>query len=52
MITNEELWRITKPRPIEIQIKIRKWNWIEHTLRKEAGAMQETALDLNPQGHR
>jgi hypothetical protein len=25
-ITNEELWRITKQKPIEIQIKRRKWN--------------------------
>jgi len=36
-ITNEELRRITKQKPIEIQIKRRKWNWIGHTLRKEAG---------------
>jgi hypothetical protein len=27
-ITNEELWRITKQKPIEIQIKRRQWNWI------------------------
>ena len=34
-ITNEELWRTTKQKPIEIQIKRSKWNWIGHTLRKE-----------------
>ena len=51
-ITNEELWRITKQKPIEIQIKIRKWNWIGHTLRKEVGAIEKTALDCNPQGYR
>jgi hypothetical protein len=51
-ITNEELWRITKYKPTEIQIKRRKWNWIEHTLRKEAGAIEKTALDWNPQGYR
>ena len=51
-ITNEELWRITKQKPIEIQIKRRKWNSIGHTLRKEAGAMEKTALDWNPQGYR
>ena len=51
-ITNEELWRITKQKPIEIQIKRRKWNGIEHTLRKEAGAIEKTALDWNPQGYR
>ena len=51
-ITNKELWRITKQKPIEIQIKRRKWNWIGHTLRKEAGATEKTALDRNPQGYR
>jgi len=51
-ITNEELWRITKQKPIETQIKRRKWNWIAHTLPKEAGAIEKTALDWNPQGYR
>ena len=51
-ITNEELWRITKQKPIEIQIKRRKWNWKGHTLRKEVGAIDKTALDWNPQGYR
>jgi hypothetical protein len=49
-ITNKELWRITKQKPIEIQIKRRKWNRIGHTLHKEAGSVQKTALDWNPQG--
>jgi hypothetical protein len=31
---------------------VRKWNWIGHTLRKEAGAIEETVLDWNPQGCR
>jgi hypothetical protein len=44
-ITNEELWRITKQKPIEIQIKSRKWNLMGHILRKEAGAIQKPALD-------
>jgi len=48
-ITNEELWRITLQKSIENQIKRRKWNWIGHTLRKETGAIQKTALDWNPQ---
>jgi hypothetical protein len=51
-ITNEELRRITKQKSIEIQIKRRKWNWIGHTLRKEAGAIQKTVLDCNPRGYR
>jgi hypothetical protein len=49
-ITNEELWRITKQKPIEIQIKRRKRNRIGHTLRKEAREIEKTALDWNPQG--
>jgi len=44
-ITNEELWRITKQKPIEIRMKRRKWNRIGHTLRKEAGAIEKNALD-------
>jgi len=51
-IRNEELWRITKQKPIEIQIKRRKLNWIGHTLCIEARAMEKTALDWNPQGYR
>jgi len=51
-ITNEELWRIAHQTSIENQIKRRKWNWIGHTLRKETGAIEETALDWNPQGYR
>jgi hypothetical protein len=34
------------------QIKRRKWNCIGHTLRKEAGAIEKTALDWNPRGYR
>ena len=51
-ITIEELWRITHQKSIENQIKRRKWNWIEHTLRKETGAIEKSALDWNPQGYR
>jgi hypothetical protein len=51
-ITNEELWRIAQQKLVENQIKRRKWNWIGHTLRKEAGAIEKTALDWNPQGYR
>jgi hypothetical protein len=32
--------------------KRRKWNWIGNTLRKEAGAIEKTALEWNPQGYR
>jgi hypothetical protein len=51
-ITKEEPWRIIQQKQIENQIKRRKWNWIGHTLRKEAGAIEKAALDWNPQGYR
>jgi len=51
-IANKELQRIAHQMSIENQIKRRKWNWIGHTLRKETGAIEETALDWNPQGYR
>jgi hypothetical protein len=51
-VTNKELWRITQQKPIENQIKRRKCNWIGHTLGKEAGAIEQTALDWNTQRHR
>ena len=52
VFTNEELCRITQHKSIENQIKTRKWNWIGRTLRKEAGAIEKTVLDWNPQGYR
>jgi hypothetical protein len=51
-IANEELWRITQQKPIENQIQRRKFNWIGNTLRKEAGAIEKSALDWNPQRYR
>ena len=51
-ITNEKLWRITHKKPIENQIKRRKWNWIGHTLRKGTGAIEKTTLEQNPHGYR
>jgi len=48
-ITNEELWRITTQKPIEIQIKRREWHWIGHTLREEAEAIK-TRIGLGSSG--
>ena len=33
-------------------LKRRIWNWIGHTLCKEAGATEKIALDWNPQRYR
>ena len=51
-ITNEQLWRIAHQKSIENQINRRKWNLIGHTLRKETGVTEKTALDWNPEGYR
>ena len=51
-ITNEELWKITLQKLIDNHRKRRKWNWIGHTLCKETGAIEKTALDWNTQGYR
>jgi hypothetical protein len=51
-ITNEDLWIIAQQEALENQIKRRKWNWTGHTLRKETGSAEKTALDWNPQGYR
>jgi hypothetical protein len=51
-ITNEDLWSITQQETTENQIKRRKWNWIGHTLLKEIGEIEKTALDWTPRGYR
>lgn len=52
VISNEELWKITKQAPVVLTIKDRKWRWIGHTLRKEENDVTRRALDWNPQGSR
>jgi hypothetical protein len=46
------LWEKTGEKPIELQIKKRKWKWIGHTIRKYENAVERTVLDWNPQGTR
>jgi hypothetical protein len=45
------LWKKTGEKPIELQIKKRKWKWIGHTIRKDENAVERIALDWNPPGH-
>ena len=52
VVSNEHLWDRTKQMPIETEIKMRKWGWIGHTLRKPASNITRQALDWNPQGKR
>ena len=51
-VTNEELWRITDQKPIDWEIRARKWRWIGHTLRKEPQNITRQALQWNPAGRR
>jgi hypothetical protein len=50
ILSNEDLWGITKQEPITAPIRKRKWRWIGHTLRKPEGSGERAALDWNPQG--
>uniref|UniRef100_A0A034VWX2 LINE-1 reverse transcriptase-like protein n=1 Tax=Bactrocera dorsalis TaxID=27457 RepID=A0A034VWX2_BACDO len=52
VISNANLWTVTKQLPIHIEIRRRKWKWIGHTLRKPHDDISRTALDWNPQGSR
>jgi hypothetical protein len=49
---NEDLWKFTKQQPTAIQIKMRKWRWIGHILRKPTGPIEKAVPDWNPQGLR
>jgi hypothetical protein len=44
------IWRITKQKPIEIQIKIRKWNWIGHIFPKKSRGNRENRIRLEFSG--
>jgi hypothetical protein len=43
------LWEETGEKPVELQIKKRKWKWIGHTIRKDQNAVERIVLDWNPQ---
>ena len=51
-IRNNVLWERTKQKPIELQIKERKFRWLGHTLRKDNTEISKQALRWNPQGQR
>jgi hypothetical protein len=45
-ITNEELWKRTGQKPLDRQIKKRKWSWIGHIFRKPSGITEKRCLGL------
>jgi len=51
-ISNQELWARAKQKPIQLEIRQRKWGWLGHTLRQPPGDIAKAALDWNPQGTR
>jgi len=51
-ISNAELHRRCRQKPIKTEIRQRKWRWIGHTLRKGGNEICKQALDWNPQGQR
>ena len=51
-IKNEDLWQRTNQRPAHDEIKMRRWRWIGHTLRKRSTSITRQALSWNPQGKR
>ncbi|KAJ4439829.1 hypothetical protein ANN_07957 [Periplaneta americana] len=50
--SNENLWLKTKQKPVEFEIRRRKWGWLGHTLRRPPDDPTRKALDWNPQGSR
>jgi hypothetical protein len=51
-ISNTELWKTTQQIPISSEIKMTKWKWIGHILRKDQNNITRKGLDWNPQGER
>ena len=51
-ISNRDLHKETSKNRIESEICNRRWKWIGHVLRKEAGNITKTALRWTPEGKR
>ena len=48
--SNKDLWKVTRQE--DINVEIRKFRWIGHTLRKEDGEIPKSTLFWDPQGNR
>ena len=51
-VRNETVWERTNQRPVDEEIKKRRWRWIGHTLRKPKPCIPREAIQWNPQGER
>lgn len=52
IISNENLWKLTKQKRVSEEIGRRKWGWIGHTLRKNEDDIARQAMSWNPPGKR
>ena len=52
IISNKDLWKVTRQEDTNVEIRKRKFRWIGHTLRKEDGEIPKSALFWNPQRNR
>lgn len=52
IISNQELWQLTRPQPVEEEILQGCWRWIGHTISKLAKSTTRYAFFWNPQGKR
>jgi hypothetical protein len=41
IISNKDLWRVTDQEDINLEIRKRKFRWIDHTLKKRTGKYQK-----------
>jgi hypothetical protein len=51
-ISNKDLWKATGQEDVNLEIRMRKFGWIGHTLRKDEGEITKAALQWNSQGSR
>ena len=47
-----ELWSTTNQKPIDEEIRIRRWKWLGHTMRKDPSSITRQSLRWNPAGKR
>ena len=51
-VTNTDLWERAKQKPMDAQIRGRKWRWLGHTLRKDPGNYHTSGFGLEPTGEK
>ena len=52
IISNKDLWKVTRQEDINVEIRKRNFRWLCHTLRKEDGEIPKSVLLWNLQGNR